>query len=68
MDLHAPSANDTVAQRPTAPKANGSNGGIPSAAALSAPSGLGAKADQWVDRQVRGAMKALGNEPLVSGL
>jgi hypothetical protein len=66
MDLHAPIANDTVAQQATAPKANGSNGGIPTASTLSAPSGLGAKADQWVDRQVRGVMEKLGNEPLVT--
>jgi len=68
MDLHAPmanGANDTAAQQPAAPKANGSNGGIPTAAALSAPSGLGAKADQWVDRQVRGVMEKLGSKPLI---
>jgi hypothetical protein len=70
-DLPAPianGANGTLAQQPTAPKANGSNGGIPTASTLSAPSGLGAKADQWLDRQVRGVMEKLGKEPLANGL
>jgi hypothetical protein len=68
MDLHAPMANDTVAQEPAAPKANGLNGGSPTGSTVSPPSGLGNKADQWLDRQVRGAMKALGKEPLATGL
>jgi hypothetical protein len=68
FDLPAPienSANGTVDQQPTAPKANGSNGGSPSGSTVSPPSGLGNKADQWLDRQVRGVMEKLGKEPLL---
>ena len=65
MDLHAPMANGAGAERPLAPKANGSNGGSPTGSTVSAPSGLGNKADQWLDRQVRGVMDKLGKEPLL---
>ena len=51
---------------PAAPKARGSNAGIPLSTSIGAPSGLGRKADQWVDREVRRAMESLGKEPLVN--
>jgi len=65
MDLRAPISNGAEAERPSAPKANGSNGGNPSGSTVSAPSGLGVKADQWLDRQVRGVMEKLGTKPLI---
>jgi hypothetical protein len=51
-----------------APNANGSNGGKPISMGPPAPSGLGPKADQWLDRQMRLTMEALGKEPLLKGL
>ena len=68
LDMSAPiahGANGAVAQGPAAPKANVSNGGNPSGSTVSPPSGLGVKADQWLDRQVRGVMDKLGKEPLL---
>src|SRR5262249_16838246 len=65
VDLRAPISNGARAERPTAPKANGSNGGSPSGSTVSPPSGLGNKADQWLDRQVRGVMEKLGSKPLI---
>jgi hypothetical protein len=65
MDLRAPISNGAGAEQLSAPKANGSNGGRPSGSTVSPPSGLGKKADQWLDRQVRGVMDKLGKEPLL---
>src|SRR5262249_48825929 len=71
--MQAPIANGSngkadEGKSPAAPKANGSNGGIPLSTIVEAPSGLGRKADQWLDRQVRRVMETLGKEPLVSVL
>ena len=71
LDMPAPiahGASGAVAQGPAAPKANVSNGGSPSGSTVSPPSGLGVKADQWLDRQIRGVMEELGKEPLVTGV
>jgi hypothetical protein len=57
-------ANGNNAEPTAAPKANGSNGGKSAAA----PSGFSAKAEQWLDRQVRLATEALGSQPLVNGI
>ena len=70
--MQAPIANSSNGKgdepkSPAAPKASSSNGGIPLSTVVGAPSGLGPKADQWLDRQVRRAMEALGKEPLVNG-
>jgi hypothetical protein len=69
----APMANGSngetdESQAPTAPKANGSNGGGATSLGAGAPSGLGREADQWLDRQMRRTMEALGKEPLLKGL
>jgi hypothetical protein len=69
--MQAPIANSSNGKAdepksPAAPKASGSNSGIPLSTSIGAPSGLGAKADQWLDREVRRAMETLGKEPLAN--
>jgi hypothetical protein len=56
-------SNGNAGERKGAPKANGSNGGNP--AGGSSLSGQGAKAQEWLDRQVGMLMERLGSEPLV---
>jgi hypothetical protein len=53
------------AKPPSAPIANGSNGGSPTTIGIALPTGSPREMDQWLERQMRRAMEALGNKPLV---